>query len=77
MAATTFPNSHAVVSRPFRVLKPILGDLLAEMGADGEPEPTDATVETLCDEVSGPAVQARILLELASLAHIDGHYAHV
>lgn len=54
----------------------MLGDIVLEMGGESNAAVTDRVVEELCTDVTDPRTQAIMLLELASLAHVDGEYAH-
>ena len=53
----------------------MLDDLTAEMGECAPHGPSGRTVELICATVSKPSARAMILLELASLGHVDQEYA--
>ena len=53
----------------------ILGDLVRELDMLADPKMSSLEVEELCSVPPTPQAQACMLLELASIAHIDRQYA--
>jgi len=54
----------------------MLDDVASEMGISSDSvSPTEAELEVLCAAVHSPEVRAYMLMELASLAHIDDDFA--
>ncbi len=53
----------------------MLGDVALEMGVESDVEVTSRGVAELSTGITDPRTQAIMLLELASLAHVDGEYA--
>jgi 2-polyprenyl-6-methoxyphenol hydroxylase-like FAD-dependent oxidoreductase len=52
----------------------LLRDLHIEIGQAVVIEPMQQDIEQLCEAVSDRGAQAKMLLELSSIAHVDGDY---
>jgi len=52
----------------------MLRDLHDEAGQGLMIDPNDKDIEGLCGQIQSPSAQAKMLLELASIAFVDGEY---